>query len=328
MLTGTSPAQNGSAGNSGVNRLPAPTLTIPQLLRTHAGYYTGLIGKWHITEKFLPEQPAPANRSCPGQGLEDCDGFDEAIYYDSPYRGYAEKGRYPCRGPCCRRSCKGAVPAPAPGCTAWQLYSCDFEGDDSDSCWDMLDASNQPDPAHEKGCIHSVRAYADMAAEFIERAAPEPKPFFLEIAFTAVHDGHRAPKRTGRHYEGSGATKTPPYWALIEETDAAIGRILDKLEDMQIDDETIVIFTADQGPDGPQMEIGDPSLRGNKEEVYDGGIREPLIVRACEQTIGQTTDQLVSHVDVFRTLVEAAFPQGVPAVTKPCSNTRATAYGA
>ncbi len=194
------------------------------------------------------------------------------------------------------------------------------------------------------GCPYSVRAYADLAVDFVRRhgtarcqgdpeqactadaecgaAGPceQPPPFLLIVSFTAVHDGHRAPARTRAHYGTLGrgnAGRSSAYWGLLEETDAAIGRILDELDQTMsaggpLADRTLVAFTSDQGPDGPELQFGTPKLRAGKATLFDGGIRVPTLVRACAQSEARVVTRLASHVDLLPTFLEAA---GVPRPT-------------
>jgi arylsulfatase A-like enzyme len=192
-------------------------------------------------------------------------------------------------------------------------------------------AEEESGPAVRRGCPYSVRGYADLAGDFIRRNAGRTcsnapsqscssasecpaggsctPPFFLMVSFTSVHNKHDAPKRTRDHYGTAGLgnrVRTSSYFAVMEETDAAIGAILDELESMGIDDETLVIFTSDQGPDGPELIFGNPQLRGGKGNVFEAGIRSPTIMKACSQSEGRVFQDLGSHVDLYRTVLDAA----------------------
>jgi len=168
-----------------------------------------------------------------------------------------------------------------------------------------------------KGCPLSTRHFADLAENFIDRHAADPNPFFLVVAFTDTHRTHRAPDRTREHYQTLSNSVRPlngktSFWALMEELDAGIGRILDKLESTGLFDQTLVLFPSDQGPE-IDFSHGDPVLRGGKETTFERGIHVPLLARACFDDHFETT-QLVSHVDLFRTIAEAA---GLPVAAFP-----------
>jgi arylsulfatase A-like enzyme len=99
------------------------------------------------------------------------------------------------------------------------------------------------------------------------------------------------------------------YAAMVEAMDQAVGKVLQQLEDSGVADNTIVVFTSDNG--GLSTSEGSPTsnlpLRGGKGWVYEGGIREPWIIRYP----GVTTPGSVSHaqicsIDLFPTLAAAA----------------------
>jgi len=99
----------------------------------------------------------------------------------------------------------------------------------------------------------------------------------------------------------------PVYGAMMEDFDAAVGRILDKLEELGIADRTIVIFTSDNG--GLSTSEGSPTsnapLRAGKGWLYEGGVRVPLIVRWPGVTKpGSTCDVPVVSTDYFPTVLE------------------------
>lgn len=113
------------------------------------------------------------------------------------------------------------------------------------------------------------------AIDFIGSAREAKRPFFLMLAPTAVH----APHTPGEGF--AGRSRTGPYGDCVEELDDAVGQLLKVLSDHQLDENTIVFFTSDNGP--PMKEgIDAPStggLRGGKFTVYEGGIRVPMVAR-------------------------------------------------
>jgi hypothetical protein len=169
---------------------------------------------------------------------------------------------------------------------------------------------------HKCGCNYGTRAYRDLALNFIRRHCDEP--FFLTITFNATHIGHNAPHRTASHYRTDGVGSRNKFWGAVEELDAAAGRIVDELTTLGLADNTLVLFTADQGRPGGNY--GDPTLRGGKGGVFDGGIRIGLLGRSRSGDSYGLDDldaHLGSHVDILPTIAEAA---GFPLSALPTQN--------
>ena len=106
------------------------------------------------------------------------------------------------------------------------------------------------------------------------------RPFFLYLSHYAVHSPLQAKKGMIEKYRKKPATKhhkNPTYAAMIESVDQSVGRVMKKLEDLGITEQTVVIFTSDNGGAG-RVTSAHP-LRGNKGNFHEGGIRVPLIVK-------------------------------------------------
>lgn len=102
---------------------------------------------------------------------------------------------------------------------------------------------------------------------------------------------------------------------MVETMDAAIGRVLGAVRERGLDDNTVVVFTSDNG--GLSTSEGSPTsnapLRGGKGWLYEGGIREPLIVKWPGVTNpGATSDQPVTSTDFYPTILEMAGLRGRP----------------
>ena len=136
-------------------------------------------------------------------------------------------------------------------------------------------------------------------------------PFFMYLAFTAIHSPLQALKSDydslERYTELSHCDKI--YASMILSLDRAIGKVLTGLEDNGLTDNTMVIFTSDNGGPGyiDQRDINAP-YRGWKASFFEGGIRVPLFIQYPSVIQPNTVikDQLVSHVDIFPTILEAA----------------------
>jgi len=138
------------------------------------------------------------------------------------------------------------------------------------------------------------------AVEFISEKPTEP--FFLYYAF---HEPH-VPRLPSPRF--AGATKLGPRGDVIVEMDWCVGQLLDKLDELGLRQDTIVIFSSDNGPvldDGYQDEaaelVGDHKvagpLRGGKYSLFDGGTRVPFIVSWPGTVTPGASDALVCHVD-------------------------------
>jgi arylsulfatase A len=147
----------------------------------------------------------------------------------------------------------------------------------------------------------------DEAERFI--ASHRDQPFFLYFPHFAVHAPLMAKPEVLDKYTAktpSGEQKNPTYAAMVESVDDSVGRILRRLDTEGIADRTVVVFMSDNGGLWPQATSNAP-LRAGKGFPYEGGIREPLIVRWPGVTqAGAASAVPVSSVDFFPTLLEIA----------------------
>lgn len=149
-----------------------------------------------------------------------------------------------------------------------------------------------------------------LAAEsinFMKESKAGKKPFMLFLWNYTVHWPMQAPKKLLKKYEtrtGPGLNDTR-YGAMIEAMDTAIGRVLKSIDDLGLRDDTLVVFTSDNGAFGG---VGDNRpLRRDKGWLYEGGIRVPLIVRWPGVTkAGRECSEPVISTDFYATLLDAA----------------------
>ena len=149
------------------------------------------------------------------------------------------------------------------------------------------------------------------AEKFID--AHKDKPFFLYLPHFAVHTPLQGKSDLAARYRPgkAGAQGNPTYAAMLESLDESVGRILKKLDDLKLSDNTIVIFTSDNGgqcivggKDQPPTFNG--PLREGKGFLYEGGIRVPLIVRwPGTAKAGTTIAEPVYSIDFLPTLLQA-----------------------
>ena len=155
----------------------------------------------------------------------------------------------------------------------------------------------------------------DEAIGFVKRHRDEP--FFLQLAYNAPHAPLQAPENLVEKYKARNFDRiTATTYAMIEVMDTGVGRILQQLQDLGIEENTIVMFTSDNGPaffnPSRQLLPGEPnfnerfncSMRGSKGWVYEGGIRVPMIIRfPCKVQAGQFNDDLTHFTDWLPTLI-------------------------
>ncbi len=166
----------------------------------------------------------------------------------------------------------------------------------------------------------------DRACDFIRRH--RKGPFFLYLPHFAVHSPHDAkPTWIDRFKPKSpaGGHRNPVYAAMIASVDESVGRITALLDELSIADNTLVIFSSDNGGVGGYVregikEAGDVTdnapLRRGKGMLYEGGIRVPYVFRFAGRIPGgRTCDVPINSVDLYPTLLELAGvrpPAGYP----------------
>lgn len=144
--------------------------------------------------------------------------------------------------------------------------------------------------------------YTERALEFIERE--RDRAFFLYLAYAAPHK----PLACSEEFYRRGAHGL--YEQVIAELDASVGKLLDKLDELHLADDTLVIFTSDNGPWYGGSTGG---LRGMKGTSYEGGYRVPMIARWPHRiAAGATISALAATPDIFATVLDAV---GVAAPT-------------
>lgn len=267
--------------------LPEGTFTIAKLMK-QAGYVTGAIGKW-------------------GLGMNNTTGDPNKQGFDYFY-GYL-----------CQKQAHNFYPT-----HLWE-----------NGKWDSLKnpyievhkplAKEAPDSAFDyfKGKEYSVTKMAEKTFEFIK--LNKKKPFFLYLPYTGPHVSLQAPDETVREYigqfdekpyrgeNGYASTLYPKstYAAMITYIDKQVGEIMKLLKELGLDENTIVMFSSDNGATfdagGADTSFFNSTggLRGRKQDLYEGGIREPFIARwSGKIPAGKVTDHISTQYDFMETLSE------------------------
>jgi arylsulfatase A len=175
----------------------------------------------------------------------------------------------------------------------------------------------------DTGKTYSHDLMEAFALDFLK--ANKDRPFFLYVPFTIPHLALQVPDDALAEYKGKweeipyegGKGYRPQkfpraaYAAMVTRMDRSIGRIMDRLKELKLDDDTLVIFSSDNGPIGGYCgtdtkffdSLG--PFRGQKGSLYEGGIRTPFIARwPGKIAAGTTSDLPVAFWDVLPTLCE------------------------
>lgn len=149
----------------------------------------------------------------------------------------------------------------------------------------------------------------DEAIKFINDN--KEQPFFLYLAHHAVHTPIQAKEALIDAYvnkEGMGCHNDATYAAMIQSVDESVGRVHNRLEELNLSDHTMILFFSDNGGYGPKTCMR--PLRGGKGMYYEGGIREPMFVYWPGKVKGGTSnDTPIISTDFYPTFVEIAGAQ-------------------
>jgi arylsulfatase A-like enzyme len=179
-----------------------------------------------------------------------------------------------------------------------------------------FDFATHPPVEYPKG-QYLADFLTDKAVDFIRRH--KDGPFFLYLPHFGVHSPHQAKEALIAKFKDKpavGGHKNPTYAAMIASVDESVGRIVALLDELKLADSTVVIFSSDNGGVGGYVREGvkqagditdNAPLRSGKGSLYEGGTRDPWIVRWPGKTpAGTTCDVPTIHVDVFPTFAELA----------------------
>jgi arylsulfatase B len=161
-----------------------------------------------------------------------------------------------------------------------------------------------------------TEAFANEAISFIDRK--KDQPFFLEVAFNSVHSPMQAKNEDLAGLSGIEDIQRKIFAGMLINMDRGIGRIIQKLRDSGLEDNTIIIFISDNG--GPTRELTSSNLplRGEKGNLYEGGIRIPFMIQwKGHIPSGKIYENPVISLDILPTVAVAAgveFPQDIDGV--------------
>jgi arylsulfatase A-like enzyme len=164
---------------------------------------------------------------------------------------------------------------------------------------------------------YSHTRIADETLKFIEQN--KEHPFFCYAAWTPPHADYTIPD-TAPYTDRAWPDIDKNYAAMVGLVDKDVGRVMQKLKDLGIDDHTLVIFASDNGANEEFIPLGSTGgLRGYKRLLYEGGIRAPFIVHwPGHIQPGTTNDLLTTFVDFLPTAADlcgASAPQGMDGIS-------------
>ena len=291
-------------GPGGPSYVTPEDLTIAESLQA-AGYRTGIFGKWHLGLTWFDAEGQRLGggfensllidyaKSCPLVDGPQTMGFDECFVTPNcpttdPLYLYIENGMVPV--PATMRHRRDSLPNPG-GKWRW----------DNDEGW----------KAEGYRFVDADLLFLEKATAFVRehREKHADQPFFLILSTQICH----APVLPAPGFEG--ATDAGPRGDFVRELDTLTGRLLDTLEELGIDDETLVVFHADNGPETLHTiwmrEDHDHDAaggrRGMKRDGWEGGHRVPLIARwPGVIPAGAVRDQLACTTDLLATCASLA----------------------
>jgi len=142
----------------------------------------------------------------------------------------------------------------------------------------------------------------DAAIRFIEKH--RRRPFFAYVATVTPHVPLQVADRYAEPYRKAGLDDTTArVYGMVENIDENVGRILNRLDELGLSQDTIVLFMGDNGPQQPRYNAG---LRGLKGSVYEGGIRVPFYLRWPGKLPPKVVETIGANVDVLPTLLDLA----------------------
>ena len=273
LMTGQHTGHTYIRGNGKLN-LRSEDLTVASVLK-QAGYTTALIGKWGLGHEG-------------SNGIPTRQGFDYFFGYLDQHHAHNYYPSFLIRNEE-RVPLENVVP---PGG--------DYDG--------MGVATHKVSYSHD--------LLIEEALNFVDKS--KDSPFFLYLPLTIPHANNEAgdkgmevPER-GIYANEMWPEPQKGLAAMITRMDGDLGRLLDRLEEHRIEEDTIVFFTSDNGPhreggNDPEFFDSNGPLRGIKRDLYEGGIRVPMIVSWPGRTpAGAVSEHIGSFADVMATVAEIA----------------------
>jgi arylsulfatase A-like enzyme len=156
---------------------------------------------------------------------------------------------------------------------------------------------------------HATDLFTEWAVDYISEQAKDEQPFFLYLAYNAPHFPVQPPKEWSdrvRQRNPGLPEKRSNLIAFIEHLDNGIGKVITSLKESGQYENTIILFTSDNGGHLPDLANNGP-LRDGKQSMYEGGLRVPTLVNWPGQiAAGSSTNQLNLSMDIYPTVIQLA----------------------
>ncbi|MEZ0388098.1 MAG: sulfatase [Verrucomicrobium sp.] len=167
----------------------------------------------------------------------------------------------------------------------------------------FIDSRASAEPREAPKDFYTTDAFAGRAAEWIEQH--KASPWFLYLPFNAVHAPHEATAKYLERFEHIPSAKRRPFDAMLSAMDDAVGVVLTKLRELNLEENTLIFFISDNGAPGNRE--GNGSLRGGKYTCWEGGTRLPWMMQwKGRLPAGIVEDRPVIQLDVLPTCIAAA----------------------
>lgn len=267
--------------------LPGSERTLARHLH-EAGYTTALIGKWHLggTAKYNPLR----------RGFDEFFGFlhEGHFYAPPPFQGVTTWLR--------RKKLPNGGQGRWTSADQTLVYATEMGNDEP-----AYDANNPiicgGTPIQEN--CYLTDAWTRQAIDFIGRC--KDRPFFLYLAYNAVHSPMQGADAYMQRFENIDDIHRRIFAAMLSNLDDSVGAVLKKIRAEGLDDNTLVFFLSDNG--GPTRELTSSNLplRGQKGDVWEGGIRVPFMVRWPQHIpAGKIYHRPVISLDIYSTAAHVA----------------------
>lgn len=292
MLTGRIPTRFGYEFNPIGARnedpgtgLPGAEITLAEALHD-VGYTTALVGKWHLggAADFHPQR----------HGFDEFFGFMHEGHYfvPPPYEGVTTMLR--------RRTLPGNQQGRWAGDKL--VFTTHMGHDEPD-----YDANNpiirggQPVAEAE----YLTDAFTRETVSFINRHAD--KPFFLYVAYNAVHSPLQGADRHLRRFRHIEDIHRRIFAAMLANLDDSVGDVLQAVRRNKLEEKTLIFFLSDNGGPTRELTSSNAPLRGEKGSMYEGGLRVPFLLQwKGHLPAGSVEDRMIASVDVFPTVAALA----------------------
>lgn len=169
------------------------------------------------------------------------------------------------------------------------------------------------DHQSEKTDEYLTDEFSNEAVKFVEKN--KEGPFFLYLAYNAPHGPLQATQKYLDRFDHIEGKKRKTYAAMVSAVDDGVGRILDRLESLEIAENTMIFFLSDNGGPEPNNASNNGPLREGKSSIYEGGNRVPFAMQWTAQIAPMVYEYPISSLDILPTiaaLTHAPLPADKP----------------